>query len=101
MNSYFEKYIKYKNKYSELKEKIIRMKGGNLSNLKNTLVMGAGPIGLLNTLALLTRYSYKTTQDIDSLNSNNIFLIGKENPWRPQIFFLQNIKSYGTYPFQG
>jgi hypothetical protein len=100
MNSYFEKYIKYKNKYSELKEKILKMKGGNLSNLRNMLVMGAGPIGLLSTLALLTRYPYKISKDINSLDSNNIFLIGKENPWRPQIFFLQNsFREYNSIDF--
>ena len=101
MNNYYNKYLKYKAKYSELKDKISQMKGGQLSNLKNMLVMGAGPIGLLNTLALLTRYPYnKSKKDINSIDSNNIFLVGKENPWRPQIFFLQNsFREYDSIDF--
>jgi len=35
------------------------MVGGNdLDNFKNILVMGARPVGLVSTLALLKRYSY-------------------------------------------
>ncbi len=100
MDTYYEKYLKYKNKYAQLKNKILKMKGGSLSNLTNSLVMGAGPVGLLNTLALLTRYPYRTTGDINSIDSNNIFLVGKENPWRPQIFFLQNsFREYNSIDF--
>jgi hypothetical protein len=103
MNSSYQKYIKYKNKYLNLKEKINKMKGGNLSNLKNILVMGAGPIGLINTLALINRYPYNVANDADKsscIDGNNIFLIGKDNPWRPQIFFLQNsFREYNSADF--
>ena len=100
-NSYKNKYIKYKNKYLNLKDKINKMKGGNLLNLKNILVMGAGPIALVNTLALIKRYPFNIASETEKKNffkgidGNNIFLVGKELPWRPQIFFFQN--SYRDY----
>lgn len=47
MNSYFEKYMKYKNKYSELYQKKIK----NEWWMRDQLV-------LINTLVLLTRYPY-------------------------------------------
>jgi len=98
--SYENKYIKYKNKYLNLKDKINEMKGGNLLNLKNILVMGAGPIALVNTLALIKRYPFNIASEIErddfkGIDGNNIFLVGKELPWRPQIFFFQN--SYREY----
>jgi len=97
------KYLKYKSKYLQLK-----MYGGDdeLRNNKNILVMGAGPIGLITTLGLLTRYPYKTAKKKTDentnnyLDANNIFLVGKDVPWRPQVFFFQNsFRDYDSIDF--
>jgi hypothetical protein len=105
-----EKYLKYKDKYLYLKKDIDvnNFKGGAdlPDNFKNPLIMGAGPIGLITTLALITRYQNRyhinnTTENHmvqkidDCIEANTIYLVGKENPWRPQIFFFQN--SYREY----
>ena len=97
---YKDKYLKYKQKYLDLKKfnlKKINLKGGNydISNLKNILVMGAGPVALVNMLALMKRYPYTQNNAQNIIDGNNIFLVGRDLPWRPQIFFLQN--SYREY----
>ena len=78
------KYQKYSKK-SKLLSKI--QKGGNM--YPNALIIGAGPIGLITTLALLKEKSE------NKLKVNNIFLIERTNYWKPQIFFFQN--SYRDY----
>ena len=65
---------------SKLLSKI--QKGGNV--YPNALIIGAGPIGLITTLALLKEKSE------NKLKVNNIFLIERTNYWKPQIFFFQN-----------
>ncbi len=98
---YYEKYLKYKNKYLNLKNTSLQG-GNNLSNLKNALVMGAGPIGLITTLALLTRYSKKNNSKTGSqfIDCNNIFLTEIQNPTRPQVFFFQNsFRDYDSMDF--
>jgi len=94
---YYEKYLKYKKKYLEMKKQL----GGTLKNVKNILIMGTGPIGLISALALLTKYPARFNRDkINCLHANNIFLLGKDNPWRPQIFFLQNsFRDYASADF--
>ena len=93
MNNYYNKYLKYKAKYSELKDKISQMKGGQLSNLKNMLVMGAGPIGLLNTLALLTRYPYnKSKKDINSTDAVVLCLPANEDIGAGDEYIAKQIK---------
>ena len=95
MNDY-NKYLKYKKKYLIFKNLIRNQLGGAPNNFKNILIMGAGPIGMITTLALLTKYPSRYAQDkANCIVANNIFLLGKDNPWRPQIFFMQN--SYRDY----
>ena len=92
----YDKYLKYKKKYMLFKQLIKNQIGGVPNNFKNILVMGAGPIGMISTLALLKKYPSKYAQDKSNcIVANNIFLLGKDNPWRPQIFFMQN--SYRDY----
>jgi 2-polyprenyl-6-methoxyphenol hydroxylase-like FAD-dependent oxidoreductase len=101
MQNYQLKYEKYKEKYIKLKKELnkIQKGGAEKNSLKNILVMGAGPVGLVATLALLKRYNRVNCKD-DTLKSqlleaNNIYLLGKDIPYRQQIFFFQN--SYRDY----
>ena len=101
MQNYQLKYEKYKEKYIKLKKELnkIQKGGAEKNSLKNILVMGAGPVGLVATLALLKRYNRVNCKD-DTLKSqlleaNNIYLLGKDIPYRQQIFFFQN--SYREY----
>ena len=95
MQNYQLKYEKYKGKYIKLKKELTKnQKGGaNSSSLKNILVMGAGPVGLVATLALLKRYNRENCKDnsvkLQLLEANNIYLLGKDIPYRQQIFFFQ------------
>jgi hypothetical protein len=100
-DDYYNKYLKYKNKYLQLKSSTNKgIKGGNLMNLKNTLVMGGGPVGLITALALLTRYAYKSKKSTNPIDCDNIFLTEISNPWRPQIFFFQNsFRDYDSIDF--
>ena len=93
---YREKYLKYKNKYLNLKKQL----GGAL-DIKNALVMGGGPVGLVTTLSLLTRYPYRYKgTKTNCLDCNTIFLFEKSHPWRPQIFFFQNsFRDYSSIDF--
>ena len=101
VDDFYKKYLKYKNKYLELKSSANKgLKGGNLTNLKNTLVMGGGPVGLITALALLTRYAYKSKNSTNPIDCDNIFLTEISNPWRPQIFFFQNsFRDYDSIDF--
>ena len=91
-----EKYLKYKTKYLNLKKQM----GGAL-DIKNALVMGGGPVGLITTLSLLTRYPHNNKGTKTScLDCNTIFLFEKSHPWRPQIFFFQNsFRDYSSIDF--
>ena len=85
MDKTYLKYLKYKQKYLELKNKV----GGTPKinkeqNTSNVLIMGAGPTGLITALALLKRHG------TNKIKANNILLVEQQNYWRPQIFFLQN-----------
>ena len=97
---YKTKYLKYKKKYLDLKNNL-KGGGGEISNLKNILVMGAGPVALVNMLALMKRYPYNYNEEKDQvIDGNNIFLVGKDLPWRPQIFFFQNsFREYDSADF--
>lgn len=60
---------------------------------KNVLITGAGPVGLLTTIALLKQ------KHVKDLNVSNIYLVERSKYWRPQIFFIQNSYSYDTIDF--
>tara|TARA_B100000768_G_scaffold166097_1_gene169164 strand:- start:896 stop:3592 length:2697 start_codon:yes stop_codon:yes gene_type:complete len=78
--NYFKKYLKYKNKY-------LAQKGGSD---KKVVILGAGPVGLLTAISLLTQYRG---------NISRITIFERTPRWRHQVFFFQDSYTYETLSY--
>ena len=77
---YFKKYLKYKNKY-------LALKGGSGQKV---VILGAGPVGLLTAISLLTQYREKIS---------SITIFERTPRWRHQVFFFQDSYTYETLSY--